>query len=218
VATRKDTGDAPEKGTRTLDEKRLRIGVALGMGNTPHNVGELAGITDRTVDHWKKDPEVQWVQQIVAEIHSCSRAAMVQREAISASERIKWVFDRSFAITERAIDRVEALGDEAKHADLMEIHKSITMWAAKFVVSEAPKRLEVDSKSEVTYQHVVSLSEANNMLARREEVFRVRPAIEVPALPAQEPYISKVTAGGNGRDHEAEDDIAAIFEPVRGSG
>jgi hypothetical protein len=77
-----------------------------------------------------------------------------------AVEQIRSVFERSIALTNGLIDRVmeaqqvrcESCGQgEVSIDQLIEIHKSLTTWAAKFTASEAPKRLKLEGGTTTTH-------------------------------------------------------------------
>jgi hypothetical protein len=58
------------------------------------------------------------------------------------------MFDRALAISEKALQRAEALGDSITAEEIAAIHKDFTLTFAKFSASEAPKRLEVGGQVE----------------------------------------------------------------------
>ena len=106
---------------------------------------EFLGVAPNTVRN-RIDGNRQYVMAVKAETESVlavSAAKKVEELVRPAEERIKSFFDRAFRLSERALERAEAQGEDIDIKTLMAIHKDFTVWSAKFSASEAPKRLEV---------------------------------------------------------------------------
>ena len=160
--------------TREMPDNRMKAAVARGMGLTLAKAADFAGVTPTSLDLWQKLPEFTRVVTIVSACKALDLAGVIQKANLTAETRIRGVFERSLIMTERAIQKVEDLGDEATLATLMDMHAKVTVWASKFAASEAPKRLEVDSQTQVTHRHVLSLPDAMHLMARRGEVSAAR--------------------------------------------
>lgn len=171
---------------RTL--RRAKFAVLDGLGFTVEKASERIGVTRQT--HYNDvgvDPEFfRDLSSFVSTLKDEVIATEISRRqtALKAEDRIKAVFDRSFRITERLIDKAEEMGDEITVEQAMEIHKNITMWAAKFAASEAPKRVEVkgafDHKHQVVIhdETVAALAFLNDHMTSK-----VLPHSNLPALP-----------------------------------
>lgn len=127
-------------------------------------------------NHLKRSPDffspsIASVRAIKNSLTSGSVAEVVEE----AQTRIKRMFDRSFLLSEKLLERAEELGDEASIEQLMEIHKNMTMWAAKFAASEAPKRLKVEGGATIEHIHVMSFAEARNAITAKAEIERIYP-------------------------------------------
>lgn len=157
----------------------MRAAIALGLGFTNEEAAKFAGKSIDVVKRYKTDPPVQTViahvEAAVAIGRSKSIGEAVSDASEAAEDRIKRLFDRTFKLTERLVQKAEELGEDATAADLMDIHKNITMWASKFAASEAPKRFDVNSKSTQLHVHVFSLAEAGNLLATKKELASLQP-------------------------------------------
>lgn len=144
-----------------------KIAVCLGLGMSQEKCAEHLGITRQTIfNHTKKDPEFfQSAVATVKAIRDLTQTANISSAALAAEDRIKSFFDRSFRLSEQLLTEAEQNG--ADPAQLMEIHKNFTMWAAKFAASEAPKRM----KFEGSIEHEHKLIDAT-VIARLEAVMR----------------------------------------------
>ncbi len=157
----------------------MRAAIGLGMGFTNDEAAKFAGKSVDVVKRYKTDPPVQkviaHVEAAVAIQRSKSIGEAVAGASEAAEDRIKRLFDRTFKLTERLVKQAEDAGDALTLAELMDIHKNITVWASKFAASEAPKRFDVNSKSTQLHVHVLSLSEAGNLLRTRQELQSLQP-------------------------------------------
>lgn len=131
-----------------ISEFDWRSAICLGLGMSQEATGEYMNCARQTIaNHITKN--TKFFDQIVLEVQTLRAKNTTKAElatAVGAQERIKAVFDRALTITERLIEKAESLGDDLTLAEAMDIHKNLTQWAAKFVASEAPKRLQVESE------------------------------------------------------------------------
>ncbi len=165
--------------TNYLSGEQIRAAVARGLGFSHAKVAEFSCVSESTVKRWQSTPEYDSLVSVVAECNAIFRSTATQETLAdatkSAAERVASLFDRAFKLTEKLIAKAEQDGDSATIEDLMEIHKNITVWAAKHVVSEAPKRMQIESTNKHEHVHVFSLAEAENLLATKNELARVQP-------------------------------------------
>lgn len=166
---------------KDLDDDRLKTGIAFGFNASQEDTAEFAGKSLSTVKRWKTDPEIIRVSEAVAAYKSIDASKRVKNavtEAVgNAEDRIRRIFDRATRLTERAVERVEALGDNATIEELMEMHKQITVWASKYAASEAPKRISVEGTMEHTFKAAISLADAENLLIARKQLHNIGPKL-----------------------------------------
>lgn len=170
-----------KKADLTDSDWQIAIGYASGM--TQEAIAEHLGVSSETIRLRKQDPERHQLDRRTAlaeAILARQWAKKLAREGESAEERLKGFFDRSFRVSEALLRKIEAQGDGAEVADLMEVHKNFTMWAAKFAASEKPKHVKTEIAGEVTHTHVIDFDEALRIHQTEKEIAQLR---VTPALP-----------------------------------
>lgn len=165
-----------------LEDDRLKVAIAYGLGFTNPEAAEFGGVSESTAKRWKTDDLTRWVSNAVAAGLSIYKSRQVKNavdEAVeSAEDRIGRLFDRSLRFAERILQKAESKGDEIEIEEAKYIYENIAKWAAKYKVSEAPKRMEFEGKQTHTHVHVLSLAEAGNIWERRKQIESVgRPLI-----------------------------------------
>lgn len=162
-----------DKRRKDLDDDRLRAAVAFGFDLIAEKAAEFAGVSLSTVKRWKSDPEMLAVSEAVRACHSVSRSRDLESAATEVltdnTSRMKSVLDRALKQTERALTLIENEGSP-DFQQLLAVHQNFTMWATKFFVSEAPKRLQMEGSHTHTHVHVISLAEAANHHATKQLV------------------------------------------------
>lgn len=156
----------------------IKCAIARGVGLTLQQTADVTQTSMSSVQRYLRDdicPEIEAFTRGAAAMNHTIAVEGVQK---SATDRMEWVFDNSFKLTERLIKRALDKGDEATAEELMEIHKNITVWAAKYRMSEAPRRLQIDATHAHEHKHVVTLSEAKNILETRELIAQNSPLLE----------------------------------------
>lgn len=131
-----------------------RVALCLGLGMTQEQTAEYLGCVRQTIGN-HLDKNSKFFDRAINEVQTIKARAVtpVVNEVIEvAEERIKKLFNRAFAITEKVVSKAEGLGDDITLAQALEIHKSLTQWAAKFAASEAPRRVQLEGK--VQHNHV----------------------------------------------------------------
>lgn len=121
-----------------------RIAICFGLGMKQNETADALGVIRQTVAAHIEENQ-QFFDLIIPFVKALdtSRASKnVSLVAEKAETRIKRMFDRSFRITERLIEKAEKLGDDITIKEAMEIHDKITVWSSKFAASEAPKRFD----------------------------------------------------------------------------
>jgi DNA-binding CsgD family transcriptional regulator len=160
-------------------EQDRKIGMCLGAGMSVEKTAEFVGLSANTIRN-HIDGNRAYIMGVKAEqeaVMAVSAAKKVEEIVRPAEERIKSFFDRSFRLSERALARAEAEGDNIDIKSLMAIHKDFTQWSAKFSASEAPKRLEVDGG--VEHVHTIGgevVDRLTAFMSRHENL--LPPAIE----------------------------------------
>lgn len=161
--------NSPESSFSDLD---IKIGVARALGLSNEKTAEVADCSISTVKRRIVEPDIKRLEALARTILTLADANKASAVVATAQERVSALFDRAFLITERLIQKAEDLGDLITLEQAMDIHKNLTVWAGKHVVSEAPKRLEVDQKHEVTHRMVPS-----TIFAALENVMREQRAL-----------------------------------------
>lgn len=165
---------------RPPDESHALILVGIAAGLTHEQIGEALGLTRQTIGLTIAKTDT-WFKRLIPQAKAIAARrvqATVEKELISAEARLKRLFDRSFCITEKVLDKAEAAGDNITIQEAMDIHKSITQWAAKFAASEAPKRLSVEGTVNHDHRAVPShIFDAIDSVLREQRA--LPPAIEV---------------------------------------
>ena len=139
------------------DDLDLKLALCTGFGLTVEAAAELCSVTPGTYYNrsrdkaefygkWRSFAELLRNKALAAEIAKL-------KSGQKAEERITDRLDRALAITDRAIAKLESLGDKATLKELIEGHKALTTWIADFAASKAPKRLKMEGK--VTHEHRV---------------------------------------------------------------
>lgn len=151
-----------------LSDDRLKAAIAYGFDATNEEAASFAQVSDSSVKRWKTDPEIKQISEAVAafkSIYESKRLKDAVTDAVeSAEERIKRLFDRSLRLSEKALQKAEAEGDEITYEKLVQIHENFTKWASKYAASEAPKRMQFEGSVQHSHVHVIGLSEARNVL------------------------------------------------------
>jgi predicted transcriptional regulator len=150
---------------------------------TVEKTAEFLGVVANTVRN-RIDGNRAYIMGVKGEVESVlavSAAKKVEEIVRPAEERIKSFFDRSFRLSERALQRAEEAGDDIDIKSLMAIHKDFTQWSAKFSASEAPKRLEVGGG--VEHVHTIGgevVDRLTAFMSRHENL--LPPAIEAEVV------------------------------------
>ncbi len=157
-----------------LGDDRLKVAIAFGFGSTDAEAAAFAEKSIASAKRWKTDPEVRQVTEAVAAYLSIYKSKQVKdavSDAVESAEaRIKRMFDRSLKLTERVLAKAEEQGDSVSLDEAKYIHENIAKWAAKFVASEAPKRMQVEGSHTHTHVAVLSLPEVENIVKTRSLV------------------------------------------------
>lgn len=130
-----------ESGKTAYSDSDLKIIAGLAIGLTIEKIADLAEISVSTVKRRKSATEIARGEAIMRGLIAQGETKTLEKVARDANERMTDVFDRAFALSEKLLNKAEALGDGATVEQLADIHKNFTMWAAKYKLSEAPKRL-----------------------------------------------------------------------------
>lgn len=166
-----------------------RIAICFGLDMKQNETAEALGVIRQTVAaHIAENQQffdliIPWVKALDA-----SRAAKsVTLVTEKAETRIKNIFDRSFRITEKLIDKAEKLGDNITVKEAMAIHENITVWASKFVASEAPKRFDgTMTHTEVHRLDDETIDRLDSFMSKHARLFEAQvPAIKGDVIDAQ---------------------------------
>jgi hypothetical protein len=137
----------------------FKMGVATGAGLTVEAVANLCGVVpgtyyNRTAKHPGPFDLGRSFGQILRER---AIAAEVTKAKVSekAEDKIISRLDRALSLGDRAIDKLEAMGDTATLKDLLLAHKILTEFYADFAASKAPKRVQVEGG--VAHEHRIVL-------------------------------------------------------------
>lgn len=155
------------------------MALAVGLGMTIDEAVSHVGLTRQTYyAHVGKHPEFfdKWKAkaELLADKTVAARITKLKAND-NAEERIKALFGRAFAMTEKVIERAEQQGDAVSLETAMEIHQKITIWASKFVAQEAAKRVEVTGA--VLHGHVALQDDTVAALADLHRHMRTIPSI-----------------------------------------
>lgn len=143
-----------------IGDEHLSVAIGRAFGFTHDETAEFSGVSRssarRFEDPRERDTAFQAVFSRVAAALSLYKSRAVT-DAVStvvgtAEQRIARLFDDVFLLTERLVRRAKLAGDEISMKDLLVIHNEITKWAARYVASEAPKRLELTSEHTETHK------------------------------------------------------------------
>lgn len=156
------------------DELSHRVAVGRALGWTLERIAESTERSVSTIHGRTSDPEVVQLEALTRTMLAQSEAKSVEKAVKTAKERMAFIFDASFRQTELLLQKAEAKGDELTIDQLMEIHKNITVWATKYELSEAPKRMQVEGSHTHTHVHTLSLAEAENVIATRRQLTSVQ--------------------------------------------
>lgn len=149
----------PRVTAEQYEETDRRIAIALGVGMPIDRAADYLGISPTTIYNHLDSPSRAFIDTLKSEIEAAIavKGARIAEKANKTIEtRIKDLLDRSFTLTEKAIEKAEALGDDATLPQLIEIHENFTKWATKFVTSEAPKRLALEGQVDHVHTHQIS--------------------------------------------------------------
>lgn len=161
----------------TFDDAELKLGIARGLDLTVEKSAEAASISLSTANRWIVDDKIKRLISITRTA-AAGRAEKVATDVVrTAQQRMMWVFDEAFKLTEKLIEKAKEKGDKLTSEELMEIHKNITVWAAKYNVSEAPKRLESYNQNTHVHAHVIGFADAANILATRQMIAGAQPQL-----------------------------------------
>lgn len=154
----------------TFDDKELKLGIARGLDMTLEKSCEIAEISMSTGNRWIVDDKLKRLIALTKTVVAQRTEKMTSEVVRTAQQRMMWVFDEAFKLTEKLIEKAKGRGDELTAEELMDIHKNITVWAAKYNVSEAPKRLESYNQNTHVHAHVIGFGDAENILRTRQMV------------------------------------------------
>jgi hypothetical protein len=162
-----------------------KLGIALGTGMSVEAAATFLDCSPGTVRNHLDSINRAYIMGIKAETEAAlavTASKKVTDVLKPAEERIKSFFDRSFRLSEKALERAEAMGEEIDLRALMAIHKDFTTWSAKFSASEAPKRLEVNGSVEQV--HTLSGDVVDRLTAFMQKHQNLLPASRPEVLDA----------------------------------
>lgn len=163
------------------------MAIAVGLGMTIEEAADAVGLTRHTYyAHQKQDPELfdKWISygSTIGDKTVGLRIAKINASE-KAEDRIKTLFGRAFAITEKVIEKAEALGDNITIDAAMEIHQKITVWAARFTAQEAAKVVKVSGG--VLHGHVMlqddTVSALGSLMQHMGTIPSIAGAVEINA-------------------------------------
>lgn len=162
----------------TFDDKELKLGIARGLDLTVEKSAEAAEVSMSTANRWILDDKIKRLISITRTV-AAGRAEKVATDVVrTAQQRMMWVFDEAFKLTEKLIEKAKEKDDKLTTEELMDIHKNITVWAAKYNVSEAPKRLESYNQNTHVHAHVIGFADAAHILETRRIIAAAQQSIE----------------------------------------
>lgn len=161
-----------------FDDTDLKIGFGRALGISLEKLSEICGVAVSTISRRVQEIRVQRAESIGRMMVAQQGAKIAEDVARSASERMKGVFDKSFQLTERLIKKAESMGDDISLETLMDIHKNLTVWATRYTLSEAPKRIQMSGGQIHAHVFIGSLKEAENIIRTRDMLGAAAPAIE----------------------------------------
>ena len=161
------------KTVEELEEKVLPLAITAGAGMPIETLTAHCGVATQTYYNRLEDPDAKtyfdhWKAFTAAAVEKEVERRVRKIESAQSNEaKIGAIFTRALALTEKALEKAEKLGDEATLDGLVEIHSKITVWASKFAASEAPKRVEIGGK--VQHVHVLVDDTVNRISAFAEK-------------------------------------------------
>jgi len=166
-----------------------KIAICFGLDQTQNATADLLGVTRQTVaNHVSANPTFfDILVPFVKTLEATRQSKNVTLVAEKAELRIKRMFDRAFAITERLIKKAEDLGDKITIEQAMEIHSKITVWASKFTASEAPKRSDqTTTHTEIHKMDDSTIDRLERFLSKNSRLFGPQmPEIKGEVIDAQ---------------------------------
>jgi hypothetical protein len=132
------------------DELDYKMAIAHGLGLTAEDAADAAGLSrgsfyqrsDKKPDFYEKWRS--WASMIAA--RTIAKEVVKAKSSASNEEKLVQRFDAALSILDKAIQKVDSLGDEATLKDLNAAVRNITHFVAKFAASEAPKRIDISGK------------------------------------------------------------------------
>jgi hypothetical protein len=142
---------------------------------------EHVGIAPNTV-RAHLDTNRQYIFTVKSEVEAIlavSAARKVEEIVKPAEDRIKSFFDRSFRLSEKALQRAEEMGDDIDPKLLVAIHKDFTVWASKFAASEAPKRLQMEGSVQHDHRLIgeATIERLTSFMAKHDRLLPAGPEV-----------------------------------------
>jgi hypothetical protein len=146
----------PEK----ADDLDRKMAICAGLELTVAETIELCGVvapgtyynrtkkTPLTFDEYRSFAAAAYAKRL-------SRVVQKAEAKASSAERVKKILDRALSQTERLLRLTEDTPDaEMTFKQLMDMHKSITVWSARYDISEAPRRVTVEGRLDVEHRMI----------------------------------------------------------------
>jgi hypothetical protein len=141
---------------KKTDDSDIKMAVLVGLGASIEDAADFVNLGRQTYyNRSSNHPALysQWIDFGKAAASRILAKHIVRAEkAASNEEKLISRYDKALAVMDKAIQKVETLGDEATLKELLEATRTITHFTAKFAASEAPKRLEVNGSVEHNYR------------------------------------------------------------------
>lgn len=166
----------------SFDDKELKLGIARGLDLTVEKAAELAEVSMSTANRWILDDKIKRLISITRTVCAQRTEKVTAEVANDARTRMSKIFDSALTKTEQLLRKMDEKGDNATVEELMEVHKYITMSAAKYQLSEAPKRIKIDEEHRHLHAHVVRFADVESMIRTRQMIAGAQ-----QLLPATEP-------------------------------
>lgn len=139
------------------DDLDIKFGICSGIGLTVEATAELCDVSRTTYyERTKKNlPTFNRWHDFAAKLRERAIAPAIKKAEVASTneERMSAVFLRALTLSEKRLERAEALGEEISDEELRAIHKDFTKWAAPWAASQAPKRIQVGG--EVVHTHTL---------------------------------------------------------------
>lgn len=169
--------------TSFCDDLTHEIGIARGLGFTIERAAEVCGASESTVKRRLAEPSTIQIEALTKKLLALSEQKIAEVAFEDAKSRISRILAKSLGASERLVDEALASGD---FTQLLTAHK-VGEWAARFEVSEAPKRLKVEQSHEhsLSEDTIRRLEGIDRLMSQYERLLpEPRPVIDIEPLPA----------------------------------